>query len=240
MRDFDSWAESVAKLPPYRFLRVAVQELAVDDQSLISPEMASRWFSGVIGPCPYHPAALREAPVRGALSALMQKTLDSPERLIEFLEHVRDSDECYGTAVAKTVLLETVTNPHHTPEALDVAWDIVLQGDSPDVMRKALGLHGVHASELSPDAATFLPCERSTELNQHLREISFPSIIEDYTTTSRRILPGPGWTKAGSSEPYLPPVVVERLQRADEALRRCQRELAELMPGGLSGVLKTS
>ena len=227
VRDFDTWAESVAKLPPYRFLRVAVQTLAVDDQSLISPELASRWFSGVIGPCPYHPAALREDPVRRALSTLMRKALDSPERLIEFLEHVRDSDECYGTAVAKTLLLETATSNHHSPEALDVAWDIVLRGDSPDVMRKAVALHGVHSSELSPDAATFLPRERSTELNKHLREISFQSIIEDYATAS------------GSSEPYLPPVVAERLQRADAALRRCQRELAEIMPGGLSGVLKT-
>lgn len=221
--DFDTWAESVAKLPPYKFLRIAVRELVLGDESFVSPELASRWLSGVIGPCPYHPAMLGVSSVFDTLQALMRKALDSPESLIEFLEHVRDGDECYGTAVAKAVLFETADNIACTPEALKVAWDIVLQGDSPDVLRKAMALHGTHVSELSPDAATFLPRERSAELNEHLRDISLQHIVQDYMEHF-----------AARPDRQLPPNVTQRLERADKALRRYKRELAGILPGGLS------
>lgn len=227
--DFDTWAESVAKLPPYRFLRIAVRELVLGEESFVSPELASRWLSGVIGPSPYHPAMLWVSSVRDTLQALVRKALDSPENLIEFLEHVRDGDECYGTAVATAVLFETADSIDCTPESLEVAWDIVLQGDSPDVMRKALALHGTHVSEMSPDAATFLPRERSAELNEHLRDISLQHIVKDYLEHF-----------AARPERHLPPNVTERLERADEALRRYKRELAVLMPGGLASVVDIS
>ena len=227
--DFDTWAESVAKLPPYRFLRIAVQKLVLDGHSMNSPEQASRWLSGVIGPCPYHPAMLDTQPVSDTLQSLMRKSLDSPEALLEFLGRVRDNDECYGTVVAKAILFETADSINATPEALEVAWDIVLQGDSPDVMRKAMALHGVHVSDLSPDVATFLPRERSVELKEHLRDISLQHIVGEYSQLF-----------AARVDRHLPPNVVERLERADEALRRCRRELASLMPGGLSTVVSIS
>ena len=224
---FEAWAETIAKLPPYKFLRVAVRELVLNDESFVSPELARRWLSGVIGPCPYHPAALRADSVRDTLRTLMKKTLDSPARLIEFLEQVRDSSECYGTVVAKAILKETAASSHCSPEALDVAWHIVLRGDSPDVMRKAMALHGVHSSEVSPDTATFLPRERSTALNDHLRDVSLQRIVEEY----------PQWLPSGGTEPYTPRSVSALVETADEVLRRCKRELASVMPGGLSGTV---
>lgn len=223
---WEAWAQSVAALPPFKFLRAAVKRLAVDDYSLLSPDRASRWLGGIIGPCPYHPQMLEDRSVADALEVLMRRALDSPDSLVEFLGHVRDNNESYGTAVAKAILLRTLRHEHCSPEALNIAWDIVLQGDSPDVMRQVASLHGVSPWELGPDAAEFLPQERSSDLREHLQKISLQGVLEDYRQQA---------SYAGV-EPYLSPNVRERVERADEALRRYRRELADMLPGGLSSL----